>query len=91
MVARPGDQFSDGHDTDKSESGAASEVDRYIAVPAQALGHKIGQLKISAIRAKAEKVLGTRFDIHKFHDELLRDGALPLIFSKTKMDLWIQN
>ena len=34
-------------------------------------------------------MLGTRFDIRKFHDELLRDGALPLIFSKTKMDLWI--
>jgi len=74
-----------------TESGAASEVDRYIAVPAQALGYKIGQLKISAIRAKAEKMLGTRFDIRKFHDELLRNGALPLDILETKMDRWIQN
>lgn len=74
-----------------SESGAASEVDRYIAVPAQALGYKIGQLKISAIRAKAEKTLGARFDIRKFHDELLRDGALPLDILEIKMDVWIQD
>ena len=74
-----------------TESGAASEVDRYIAVPAQALGYKIGQLKISAIRAKAEKTLGTRFDIRKFHDELLRDGALPLDLLEIKMDVWIQD
>jgi uncharacterized protein (DUF885 family) len=66
-------------------------VDRYIAVPAQALGYKIGQLKISAIRAKAEKTLGARFDIRKFHDELLRDGALPLDLLETKMDVWIQD
>jgi len=74
-----------------TESGAASEVDRYIAVPAQALGYKVGQLKISAIRAKAEKTLGTRFDIRKFHDELLRDGALPLDLLETKMNVWIQD
>lgn len=74
-----------------TESGAASEVDRYIAVPAQALGYKIGQLKISAIRAKAEKTLGARFDIRKFHDELLRDGALPLDLLEIKMDVWIQD
>ena len=74
-----------------TESGAASEVDRYIAVPAQALGYKIGQLKISAIRAKAEKTLGARFDIRKFHDELLRDGALPLDVLEIKMDVWIQD
>ena len=74
-----------------TESGAASEVDRYIAVPAQALGYKIGQLKISAIRAKAEKTLGARFDIRKFHDELLRDGALPLDILEIKMDVWIQD
>jgi len=53
------------------------------------LGYKIGQLKISA--TKAENMLGTRFDIRKFHDELLRDGALPLDILETKMDLWIQN
>jgi uncharacterized protein (DUF885 family) len=75
--------------TGGSESGASLEVDRYIAVPAQALGYKIGQLKISALRAKAEKALGNGFDIRKFHDELLKDGALPLTILEAKMDRWI--
>ena len=72
-----------------SESGATLEVDRYIAVPAQALGYKIGQLRIAAIRSKAEKALGAKFDIRAFHDELLRDGALPLDLLEQKMDRWI--
>jgi uncharacterized protein (DUF885 family) len=72
-----------------SESGAALEIDRYIALPAQALAYKIGQLKISAIRSKAEKALGSKFDIRAFHDELLRDGALPLDLLEAKMDAWI--
>ncbi|HVO93270.1 MAG TPA: DUF885 domain-containing protein, partial [Terriglobales bacterium] len=73
-----------------SEAGAAQEVDRYIAVPAQALGYKIGEMRITAIRAKAEKALGARFDIRAFHDELLRDGALPLDILQSKMDRWIE-
>src|SRR5262245_2704418 len=76
--------------TGGGESGASLEVDRYIAVPAQALGYKIGQLKISEIRAKAEKVLGDRFNIRAFHDELLADGALPLKILEAKMDRWIE-
>jgi len=72
-----------------SESGATLEVDRYIAVPAQALSYKIGQLKIAAIRSKAEKALGAKFDIRAFHDELLCDGALPLDLLEQKMDRWI--
>ncbi len=72
-----------------SEDGAAIEVDRYIAVPAQALGYKIGELKISAIRSKAEKALGANFDIREFHDALLSDGALPLDVLEAKMDRWI--
>jgi uncharacterized protein (DUF885 family) len=71
------------------EAGAALEIDRYIANPAQALAYKIGQLKIVAIRAKAEKALGSKFDIRAFHDELLRDGALPLDILEAKMDRWI--
>ena len=62
------------------------DVDRYIALPAQALGYKIGQLKIAAIRAKAEKALGSDFDIRAFNDELLEDGALPLKILDAKMD-----
>ncbi len=73
------------------ESGAALEIDRYIANPAQALAYKIGQLKISAIRAKAEKALGARFDIRDFHDELLKDGALPLDLLEAKMEAWISS
>jgi uncharacterized protein (DUF885 family) len=73
-----------------SESGATLEVDRYIALPAQALSYKIGQLKIAAIRSKAEKALGAKFDIRAFHDELLRDGALPLDVLERKMDRWIE-
>jgi uncharacterized protein (DUF885 family) len=73
------------------QSGAALEIDRYIAWPGQALSYKIGQLKISAIRAKAEKALGAKFDIRAFHDELLKDGALPLDLLEAKMDRWIES
>ena len=66
-----------------------NEIDRYIAMPGQALAYKIGQLKISAIRSKAEKMLGSKFDIRAFHDELLKDGALPLDLLEAKMDAWI--
>ena len=70
---------------------AGLEVDRYIALPAQALSYKIGQLKIIALRAKAENILGDKFDIRKFHDELLKDGALPLTLLEAKMDRWIEH
>ena len=72
-----------------SELNIASEVERYIAWPGQALAYKIGQLKISELRARAEKTLGPRFDIRKFHDELLGDGALALDVLENKMQSWI--
>jgi uncharacterized protein (DUF885 family) len=75
--------------TAKPEFDIVNEVDRYIAWPGQALAYKIGQLTISAIRAKAEKTLGAKFDIRLFHDELLKDGALPLEILEAKMDAWI--
>jgi len=74
--------------TMSGESRAALEIDRYIAWPAQALAYKIGQLKISAIRSNAEKALGAKFDIRAFHDELLKDGALPLDLLEAKMNDW---
>jgi uncharacterized protein (DUF885 family) len=72
-----------------SELNIVSEVDRYIAWPGQALAYKIGQLKISELRARAEKALGPRFDIRRFHDELLGDGALALDVLANKMEGWI--
>lgn len=66
-----------------------SEVDRYIAWPGQALAYKIGQLKISELREKAEKQLGSRFDLRAFHDEILCDGALALDVLDKKMERWL--
>jgi len=77
--------------TAKQELDVVNEVDRYISWPGQALAYKIGQLKISAIRSKAEKALGSKFDIRSFHDELLKDGALPLDVLESKMDRWLEN
>jgi len=77
--------------TAKPELDVVNEIDRYIAMPGQALAYKIGQLKIAALRAKAEKRLGAKFDIRAFHDELLKDGTLPLDLLEAKMDAWIEN
>jgi uncharacterized protein (DUF885 family) len=75
--------------TVKQELEVAAEVDRYIVWPGQALAYKVGQLKISALRVKAKQSLGDRFDLRDFHDELLKDGALPLDRLEEKMDAWI--
>ncbi|MBB6147113.1 uncharacterized protein (DUF885 family) [Silvibacterium bohemicum] len=66
-----------------------SEVDRYIAWPAQALGYKIGQLKILELRAKAQKELGSKFDLSAFHDQVIDSGALPLDVLEQRIDAWI--
>jgi len=67
---------------------AMSAIERYMAIPGQALGYKIGQLKIRELRAKYEKQLGSKFKLSDFHDELLRDGSMPLAVLEKKMDAW---
>ena len=66
-----------------------SETDRYIAVPAQALSYKIGQLKFRELRERARKELGPKFDIRKFHDEMLDGGSLPLDLLEARTNKWI--
>ncbi|MFY7652657.1 MAG: DUF885 domain-containing protein, partial [Chitinophagaceae bacterium] len=71
-----------------SEEGAIAEIERYMSIPGQALGYKIGALKIKEIRTKYEKQLGKNFNIAKFHDAILIDGNMPLDVLETKMDAW---
>ena len=70
-------------------SNATAETERYIANPGQALAYKIGQLKISELRTRAEKALGPKFDIRDFHTQILMSGALPLAVLERKIDAWI--
>jgi uncharacterized protein (DUF885 family) len=73
------------------EATVQAETDRYIAWPAQALGYKIGQLKILELRSKAQTALGPKFDIKAFHDQVIASGALPLDVLETRIDKWIAN
>jgi len=72
-----------------AEARAISEAERFMAIPGQALAYKIGQLKIRAIRDKAEERLGDKFDVKAFHTEVLKDGAMPLSMLEAKIDRWI--
>ncbi|MCU1343723.1 MAG: hypothetical protein JWN92_3146, partial [Candidatus Acidoferrum typicum] len=74
---------------DPSRDYMASEVDRYIAWPGQALAYKIGQLKILELRTLAEKELGPKFDIRAFHDVVLRNGSIPLNILEEQVREWI--
>jgi uncharacterized protein (DUF885 family) len=66
-----------------------SETDRYISWPAQALSYKLGQLKFRELREKAQKQLGSKFDVRTFHDEMLDGGTLPLDLLEARTDKWL--
>jgi uncharacterized protein (DUF885 family) len=71
-----------------SEEGAVAEIERYMAIPGQALSYKIGALKIWELRNKYTKELGSQFNLSDFHDEFLKDGGMPLEVVERKMDTW---
>lgn len=72
-----------------AESVATQEVERYIAIPGQALSYKIGEIKIRELRTRAEKALGKKFDIREFHDEILTHGSVPLSVLEAAVNRWI--
>jgi uncharacterized protein (DUF885 family) len=71
------------------KTDATAEVERYIAIPSQALAYKIGALTIQRLRKKAETQLGKKFDIREFHAQVLMTGALPMAILERKIDAWI--
>ena len=79
--------------TDNTALSAANieaEVNRYIANPGQALAYKLGELKIRELRARSEKALGSKFDLRRFHDAVLGQGAVPLDTLDTQINAWIE-
>ena len=73
----------------EDEADVQAETDRYIAWPGQALAYKLGQLKITELRTRAQQQLGAKYDVRKFHDEILDGGALPLDTMDTRVQGWI--
>ena len=71
------------------KTDATAEVERYIAIPSQALAYKIGALTILRLKDKAKKELGAKFDVREFHNQVLDTGALPLSILEQKIDDWI--
>jgi uncharacterized protein (DUF885 family) len=72
-----------------SRSTVEGEVDRYIAMPAQALGYQIGNLKFRALHARAQSRLGERFDVRAYHDQLMAAGAVTLPVLEEVVDDWL--
>jgi len=81
-------QYSLDHEPE-SESSIISEIERYMAIPGQALPYKIGQLKFLELRAKAETALGDKFNIIDFHNKVLESGCIPLELFEDRINAWI--
>lgn len=72
-----------------SEHNIQTELERYISWPGQALGYKIGELKLKELRRRASERLGAQFDVRKFHDQVLLSGAMPLGMLEARIEAWI--
>ena len=75
--------------TTLTDANIDAEVNRYISNPGQALAYKIGQRKIEELRARAEKELGGKFDVRRFHDAVLGQGSVPLDTLEAQINAWI--
>ena len=73
----------------ETEASITSEIERYMAIPGQALSYKIGQLKILELRQKAKEKMKDKFDIKVFHQKVLESGVLPLELLEKKINNWI--
>ncbi|WP_394132852.1 DUF885 domain-containing protein [Shewanella maritima] len=74
-----------------AETDIVAEVERYMAIPGQALSYKVGQLTILKLRADAEKRLGDKFDLKGFHDQILTTGSLPMAVMEKKVNAWVES
>lgn len=77
------------NNTGLTRESITAEVDRYLVWPGQATGYKVGELKIKALRAKARAELGDKFDLRRFHNVVIDNGALPLAVLEQLVDEWI--
>lgn len=74
-----------------AESDIIAEVERYMAIPGQALSYKVGQLKILELRANAEQALGDKFDLKAFHSQIITSGSLPMAVMEQKINAWVES